>query len=250
MPTSNRTESAPLRIAMWCGPRNISTALLRAWENRPDTFVVDEPLYAYYLQASGAEHPLRDEIIARYDPDWQSVTHWLTTATQPGKTVFYQKQMSHHLLPEVGRDWLARVTNCFLIREPREMLASYLRKMPRPTFDDTGYPQLREIFRHVRKGQDEVPPVLDSRDVLENPRRMLGLLCDRLELEFRDEMLQWPAGPRESDGIWASHWYPEVLTSTKFLPYRPQQIDLPEGYDGLLQQCREVYEELYQARLR
>jgi len=235
---------------MWCGPRNISTAMLRAWENRPDTFVVDEPLYAFYLQATGADHPLREEIIARYDPDWRSVTRRLTTAVQPGKTVFYQKQMSHHLLPEVGRAWLGNVTNCFLIREPREMLASYLRKMPRPHFDDTGYPQLREIYRYVRTIQSEIPPVLDTRDVLDNPRRLLGLLCSRLGLPFYDEMLQWAPGQRASDGIWASHWYPEVLASTSFLPYRPRHDTLAEDDNDLLRQCREVYDELYQVRLQ
>jgi hypothetical protein len=244
------SDTSPLRIAMWCGPRNISTALMRAWENRPDTFVVDEPFYAFYLKTTGADHPLREEIVRRCETDWRNVVHSLTHDTRPGKTIYYQKQMSHHFLPQIDRGWLADVTNCFLIREPREMLVSYLKKMPTPTFADTGYPQLQEIFGHVRTMTGRVPPVLDSRDVLRDPRRTLSLLCGTLGVPLTDGMLHWPAGPRDSDGLWASHWYPEVEKTTGFGPYRPHNEPLPAAMDELYQQCRDVYEELYEYRLQ
>jgi len=243
-------EATPLRIAMWCGPRNISTALMRAWENRPDTFVVDEPLYAYYLHATGADHPLREEIIARCETDWRRVVQSLTHDTRPGKSIYYQKQMTHHFLPQIERGWLADVTNCFLIREPREMLVSYLKKMPTPTFADTGYPQLQDLFRHVRQMTDKAPPVIDARDVLTDPRRTLGLLCAALGVPFHDAMLSWPPGARDSDGLWAAHWYPEVEQTTGFGPYQPHDTPLPRELDCLYEQCREVYAELYNHRLR
>ncbi|MCE9551790.1 MAG: HAD family hydrolase [Planctomycetes bacterium] len=235
---------------MWCGPRNISTALMRAWENRPDTFVVDEPLYAVYLATTRADHPLREEIVQRCETDWRAVVRSLTQDTRPGRTIYYQKQMSHHFLPQIERGWLADVTNCFLIREPREMLVSYLKKMPVPSFADTGYPQLQDLFRHVRQFTGQTPPVIDSRDVLTNPGRTLGLLCETLGVPFTEAMLQWPPGPRESDGLWAAHWYPEVEQTTGFGAYRPPTTKLPPELDGRYQQCREVYEELYEHRLR
>jgi hypothetical protein len=235
---------------MWSGPRNISTALMRSWGNRLDTFVVDEPFYAYYLATSGADHPLKDEIIARCETDWRKVVHALTHETQRCKTIYYQKQMSHHFLPQIDRGWLVQVTNCILIREPREMLVSYLKKMPVPQFADTGYPQLLDLFRHVRATTGRTPPVLDSRDVLTDPRRTLGLLCEALDLPFDDAMLHWPPGPRDTDGLWASHWYPEVERTNGFGPYRPHKETLPAGIDSLFERCCEVYQELYEFRLQ
>ena len=136
---------------MWCGPRNISTALMRAWGNRPDTFVVDEPLYAHYLRETRPPHAMADEIIERYEADWEKVAAWLTGPIPGGNSIFYQKQMCHHMLPGIGRDWLGQVTNCFLIREPREMLTSLMKKLPNPTLADTALPQQLGLFNHVRK---------------------------------------------------------------------------------------------------
>lgn len=244
------SDTTPLRIAMWCGPRNISTALMRSWENRPDTFVVDEPFYAFFLKTTGADHPMCEEIVRQCETDWRKVVESLTRETRPGKAIYYQKQMSHHFLPQIERGWLTEVTNCFLIREPREMLVSYLKKMPHPSLADTGYPQLQDLFRHVRTVTGRVPPVVDSRDVLTDPRRVLGLLCDALGVPFADAMLHWPAGPRDSDGLWAPHWYPEVEKTTGFAPYRPHDAALPAELGGLYDQCRAAYDELYEHRLR
>lgn len=239
-----------IRIAMWSGPRNISTAMMRSWGNRSETFVCDEPFYAYYLKTTGADHPLADEIIAHGETDWRKVVAWLTTDTPRGKGIFYQKHMTHHLLPEVDRNWLAQVTNCFLIRDPREVIPSYLRKNYEPTALDVGFPRQAEIFDRVRTHRGVTPPVIDARDVLENPRRLLGLLCDAIGVDFTDAMLSWPPGYRDTDGLWAKHWYTEVVHSTTFQPYRPKTDAVPERLQAMYEECLECYHRLYPHRLR
>ncbi len=240
----------PLRIAMWSGPRNISTAMMRAWENRPDTVVVDEPLYAHYLQATGARHPIAAEVIAAGETDWRVVVAQLTGAVPNGRAVFYQKQMTHHLLPEMGREWLDQVVNCFLIRDPREVIASYLKKNGEPSALDVGFLQQAEIFDLVRARTGTVPPVIDAREVAENPERVLRLLCAAVGVEFSDAMLSWPAGLRPTDGIWAAHWYGEVATSTSFRPPMDRELEVPARLERLCDECQEIYERLYQHRLR
>ncbi|RMF79407.1 MAG: HAD family hydrolase [Planctomycetota bacterium] len=234
---------------MWSGPRNISTAMMRAWDARPDTYVCDEPLYAHYLQTTGLDHPGRDEIIAHHDPDWRRVVAWLTGPIPEGREVFYQKHMAHHLLPNIERGWLAELTHCFLIREPREMLTSLLKKYPSAGLADTGLPQQSEIVRFVQDRAGRTPPILDAREVLENPRGMLRALCQRLGLEFDECMLSWPAGPRPTDGIWAKYWYDAVVRTTSFQPYKPKNDELPARHTPLLRACHEHYDRLYEQRL-
>jgi len=239
-----------LRVAMWSGPRNISTAMMRAWGNRPDTFVTDEPLYAHYLLRTGLDHPGRDEVIASQEQDWRKVAAWLTGPIPEGEEIWYQKHMAHHLLPEIGREWLSEVTNCFLIREPREMLTSLLHFLPEPRLEDTGLLQQVELFEWERGRTGRVPAVLDARDVLEDPRGQLSRLCDALGVDFREEMLSWPAGARETDGVWARYWYGSVERSTRFDPYRPKTEDVPGRLAGLLGECERLYARLYGYRLR
>jgi hypothetical protein len=234
---------------MWSGPRNISTAMLRSWGNRPDTFVCDEPLYAHYLTQRQVDHPGVDEVVARHEQDWQKVVAWLTGPIPDGKSVFYQKHMTHHLLPHIDRSWLDSLVNCFLIRDPREMLTSLILHMPHPTLADTGLPQQVELFRRERERTARVPPVLDARDVLEDPRRMSQLLCTRVGIEFMPEMLHWPAGRRETDGVWAKHWYAAVERSTGFRPYKPKDEPIPEELSELHGQCQDCYAVLYDHRL-
>jgi len=237
------------RIAMWSGPRNISTAMMRSWGNRPDTFVCDEPLYAHYLRETGVAHPGADEVMQHQENDWRKVVTWLTEYQPLGKTIFYQKHMTHHLLAGIGREWLDRVQNCFLIRDPREVITSYVKKKPVMELADTGFPQQVEIFRWVCRRVGKVPPVIDARDVLEDPRRTLGLLCGALEIEFSDAMLRWPAGARDTDGIWAKYWYHEVEKSTEFQEYQPKVDRVPAALEGMHAQCVSFYEELYSHRL-
>ena len=234
----------PARIAMWSGPRTVSTALMRAWENRPDTVVADEPLYAFYLDRTGLAHPAREQVIASQPTSWQTVIRQLTTESLPaGRTVSYAKHMTHHLLPEVDREALAPLRHAFLIRDPRELLASYARVRDTPTLDDLGLWQQAEIFERFGG------PVIDSRDLLEQPEAVLRALCAALGVPFTAAMLSWPAGPRETDGVWAPHWYGSVWRSTGFGPYRPPDQALPPRLAALADQCQPFYQRLRACRL-
>lgn len=234
---------------MWSGPRNISTALLRSWGNRPDTLVCDEPLYAHYLLKTGVQHPGTDEVIRSQENDWRKVVAWLTEYVPLGKSIFYQKHMTHHLLPEIDRGWLDRVTNAFLIREPHEVVTSFVKIAGTPRLEDTGFPEQLEIFNWVRTRIGRVPPVVDARDVLEDPPRLLRLLCESLDVEFNDAMLSWPPGPRDTDGVWAKYWYDAVLKSTTFQPYKPKNDPVPAHLAGLLAEAEAIYRQLYEHRL-
>lgn len=232
------------RIAMWSGPRTISTALMRAWENRRDTVVVDEPLYAFYLSHTTVDHPGRDEIIASQPTDWRTVLHRLTGEPLPaGRTIFYQKHMTHHLLPSVDRARLRPLRHAFLIRSPRELLASYARVRAAPTLEDLGMRQQVEIFRAFGG------PVVDARDILERPEPVLRALCAALDVPFDEAMLSWPPGPRETDGVWAPYWYASVWRSTGFGPYRPPSGPLAPHLVPLLEECQPCYDELAAHRI-
>lgn len=242
--------SGTIRIAMWSGPRNISTAMMRAWGSRDDTAVCDEPLYAHYLLRTGAAHPGRDEVIAAHETDWRKVAAFLTGPVPHGRRIFYQKHMSHHLLPGIDRGWLAQLTHAFLIRDPREMLTSLIKVTPNPRLEDTGLPQQLELVEFVRRQTGRTPPIVDARDVLTDPRGTLGMLCERLGVPFDEAMLSWPPGPRATDGVWARHWYAAVERSTGFEPYRAKVEDVPEEHAGLLRECAALYAELHALRLR
>jgi hypothetical protein len=255
-----RTVSAAgdgvLRLSMWSGPRNISTAFMRSWENRGDTIVVDEPFYAHYLKVTGLDHPGRDEIIAHQESDWRRVADALLAPVPPGIRVFYQKQMSHHLLPHMGREWLDSMTHAFLIRDPLPMLVSLGEKLANFDLLATGLPQQVEIFENVILRTGKVPAVLDSADLLERPEPMLRALCDALGVPFTERMLWWPAGRRESDGIWARYWYDRVEQSTGFEtpPLQPAEVvaakALPPAVAEIEARCRPLYEKLRAHRLR
>jgi hypothetical protein len=235
--------NASVRLAMWSGPRNISTALMRSWENRPDTFVVDEPLYAYYLNETQLNHPGRDEIIAAGETSWQAVVESLTA---PVDGVFYQKHMTHHLLPQLPRDWIPALTNVLLIRDPAEVIASYVRARADVVAEDIGLVQQAELYDQL--GTDV--PVIDAADFLRNPEAYLRWLCDHAGVEFSDRMLSWPRGPRDSDGVWAPYWYDAVAASTGFEAYRPRQVQLEGAALDAAERSRPHYERLHAARLR
>ena len=235
---------------MWSGPRNISTAMMRSWGSRDDTLVCDEPFYAHYLQTTGfSHHPGYESTLAKHETDWRKVVDWLVGPLPDGKAVFYQKQMAHHLLPHIDRDWIDRLTNCFLIRDPYQMLTSLVEFLPDPTVDDTGLPQQLELFRHASELQTSTPPVLDSHDVLEDPRGMMASLCQVLEIDFQPAMLSWEPGLRETDGAWAADWYSKVAETTGFTKDRPAKRRLPKHLEPLLAECQPMYDELFQHRL-
>jgi hypothetical protein len=229
---------------MWSGPRTVSTALMRSWENRPDTVVADEPLYAFYLSQTGIAHPGRDAIMGSQPNDWPTVLRDLTSAALPaGRTVFYQKHMTHHLLAPVDRRALAPLRHAHLIRDPRELLASYARVRGEPTLDDLGLRQQAEIFETLGG------PVIDARDLLERPEGVLRALCAALGVPFDAAMLSWPPGPRDTDGVWGPYWYESVWRSTGFGPYRPPAGPLPARLVPLAERCLPYYERLQAYRL-
>ena len=242
--------AAPVRVAMWSGPRNISTAMMRSWENRGDTAVWDEPFYAYYLDSTGIEHPVDSEVIAAGETDWRCVVERLLGEVPGERRVFFQKHMTHHLLPEIDRGWMDEVVNCFLIRDPREVLASYARMRSTVTVEDVGVPQQAEIFDYLHTRGVDAPVVIDARDVLENPRGVLSALCAEIGVDFTDRMLAWPPGPRESDGVWARHWYRSVHRSSGFQPWAAKTDPLPGHLEPLARECEPHYLRLWEQRLR
>lgn len=235
---------------MWSGPRNISTAMMRAWENRRDTIVVDEPLYAFYLKKTRADHPGASEIVAQGETDWRKVAEQLTRPIPEARRIFYQKQMTHHLLPEVSRDWILQLTNCFLIRDPARVIASYTKKNHEPSAEDIGFVQQAALFDFVRSHTGKIPVVLDAEDVLRDPKRMLASLCDAVGVEFSERMLSWPPGRRPTDGVWAKYWYAEVERSTGFAVGPNKTVEVPPQLREVDRRCREIYDRLYALRLR
>jgi hypothetical protein len=238
------------RIAMWSGPRNISTAMMRSFGSRPDTAVSDEPLYAHYLKVTGVAHPARDQVLAAHESDWRKVAAQLTGPVPEGRAVWYQKHMAHHLLPMIGRAWLDGLTHAFLIREPDEMVVSLLKTFPGAALADTGLPQQCEIFDRVAERLGRAPPVVLASDVLKDTRGQLEALCERLAIPFLPAMLAWAPGKRDTDGAWAPHWYAAVEASTGFEPYRRRSVELSPAQSRLVDECRPFYEKLYALRLR
>ena len=238
-----------LRVAMWSGPRNISTAMMRAWENRIDTAVIDEPFYASYLRDTGVAHPGRDEVMAAQDTDAGNVARMLCGPIPDGKAVWYQKHMTQHILPGMSLDWLDALSNCFLIREPEAVVASFTVQRPDAAAWELGFEQQCRIFEHVCDRFGQAPPVVDAGDVLENPGGILRALCARLGIPFSLRMLQWPAGPRASDGVWAPYWYSAVERSTGFAAYHPPTRKLDAFQSRLAGQCQPYYARLLPHRL-
>jgi len=228
---------------MWSGPRNISTAMMRSFGARSDTVVVDEPLYAHYLRATGLDHPGRAEILAAQPQDWADAVAALLRPQPEGVRVQYQKHMTHHLLPGIGEDWMTGLRHAFLIRDPASVITSYARVRADPDLADLGFEQQARLFRRFGG------PVVDADDLLREPAGVLARLCAALGIEYQPAMLSWPAGPRDSDGVWAPLWYASVEASTGFAPARPTRVDVPARLQPLLEEARPYYDELAAHRL-
>ncbi|MEQ8558458.1 MAG: HAD family hydrolase [Henriciella sp.] len=242
--------SEPVRIAMWSGPRNLSTTMMRSFGARPDTACVDEPFYAAYLISTGTVHPMQEDILAAQPHSGVDVVHQLTKAPVPGgKRVFYQKHMTHHMAPAIPRNWMGQVTNAFLIRDPARVLASYARKMEEVSLEAIGVPQQAELFERVCQIRGEAPPVIDSDDILADPPGMLRALCAALGIAYTDAMLSWQAGPKNEDGVWAPHWYDAVWQSTGFGERRPAPLGLPSNLMALADEARGSHEAIAAHRL-
>ncbi|HYJ52474.1 MAG TPA: HAD family hydrolase [Allosphingosinicella sp.] len=231
------------RIAMWSGPRNLSTAMMRSFGNRADTFVSDEPFYGAFLKTSGAPHPMAAETIAAMECDWASVARTLAGEPPEPRPIWYQKHMWHHMVGPVGYDDFAGFTHAFLIRAPELMIASYLRKREAARFEDFGLDRQADFFAREADRLGAAPPVVDAGDVLADPPGTLSALCTALGIPWDPAMLAWPPGRRATDGPWAPHWYQAVEASTGFGP--PEPISALDGEAArVADRCRPYYERL------
>ncbi len=241
--------SDPVRVAMWSGPRNISTAMMRAFENRTDTGVVDEPLYAAYLKRTGKDHPAREAVIASQPTDLDAAVAELFAPLAPGTRVHYAKHMAHHVSRDMDLGWTLAFRNVLLIRDPVEVVASYVRARETCEPEDIGLPQQGWLLELWDKEALEVP-IIDAREFLDAPEAHLRWLCNWLGIPFSGRMLSWPPGPRASDGVWAPHWYASVWASTGFSPWHPRDTSLSDHDAAVAEACRPIYEALYGRRIR
>jgi len=225
---------------------------MRAFERRPDTEVLDEPMYAHYLAHTGLDHPGRQAILHSQPQTWPALLEWIRGAPPGGAPVWFHKQMAHHVLPEVmGWAWLSDFTHAFLIRDPAEVIASYVRRRPNPTLRDLGFETQLALFERAEKLSGVTPPVLAAQDLLQEPAGALACLCASLGLRFDPAMLTWPPGRRPTDGVWAEYWYDAVEASTGFRPYQqPKPVALEPAYRPLLRRAQELQQPLWNARLR
>ena len=231
------------RISIWSGPRNVSTALMYSFAQRPDTRVFDEPLYAHYLssQADRPPHPGEEDILRAQHNDGERVVEEVLLG-ELGKPVLFHKNMAHHL---VDLDWgfLNKLTNVLLTRQPRDMLHSYSKTIPEFGLADTGYDKLKRIADGII-AVGQAPIVIDSKRLLESPESVLRNLCQKVGIDFISSMLSWEAGPKKDDGVWAPHWYHNAHRSTGFAPYQPKPEPFPERLKALLDECQLLYDEL------
>ena len=235
-------------ICLWSGPRNVSTALMYSFAQRSDTRVVDEPLYGHFLRVTGTVHPGRDEVLASVNCDGDAVMRdLLADGDEPGREILFMKQMAHHLV-EVDRGFMHRTSNIFLVRDPRQMLPSLTIQMPHAQIADTGLEMQWRLYRDLAE-MGQQPAVVDSRELLLDPRGVLTKLCAHLEIPFTEDMLSWPAGPHPEDGVWAPHWYHAVHSSTGFTPY-VEKTEFPQRLEPLLEQCKPWYDRLYEHAIR
>ncbi len=238
-----------MKIAMWSGPRNLSTALMYAFAARDDCAVWDEPFYAAYLEETGMIHPMRDEIIAVHDPDPDRVAAACQGPVPGGKAHFYQKHMTQHMIDSFDRRWMRSCRNVFLIRHPARVVASYAKKREGPTLHDIGFPQQEQLFDEVSAWSGAAPLVIDSDDIRADPATMLQKLCAALGLPYRHQMLRWPAGGNVADGVWAAHWYGAVHRSTGFDGAEGPLPPLGGSYADLAALALPIYERLAQYRM-
>jgi len=235
-----------INIFMWSGPRNISTALMRSFENRTDTRVYDEPFYSYYLKNTNLDHPMKDEIINAYPVDENEVIN-LITKNDDNYKIFYQKHMTHHILDETNLEWLNKGLNCFLIRDPAKVIVSYIKKNTLRSIKDVGFEKLYKIFKLLNLKK---PIVINSDYLLENPEKYLKILCQKLNLSFDKKMLNWPKGYRDTDGIWSKVWYQDVVSTTTFNSYSNKEYKVPKDFENIYKECQKIYEEINQYSIK
>ena len=237
-------------IAMWSGPRNLSTAMMRSFENRKDTVVFDEPFYAHYLSVTKLNHPGRDQILDFQSTNWNEVVEKCTNTSFHDKKLCYQKHMAQHNLQGFDISWIKDVQNCILIRDPKCVIASYGKKLPIEDERHLGYIQQAEIIEFLEKERGITPPIIDADDILKNPESMMKKLCNVLDIDFYKSMLRWPAGARDSDGVWGAYWYEGVYESTGFKPYTKKEVTIDQKLADFYEKCKKHYDSFYKKRIK
>jgi len=232
-----------MKIACWSGPRNISTALMRSWSSRNDTFISDEPLYASYLKSKKIKHPMHEEIISKHESDYKKIIKNITGSIPKRKVIWYQKHMAHHIKENESLDWINSFRNCLLIREPKYVISSYIKKNKLNSILELGYYQQNIILNYLIENEMEFI-VIDSHSFLNNPQKYLSLWCEKLNIEFSKEMLKWEKKIYKFDGIWAKHWYKNVINSDKFFKPKSKIEEIPKKYNDILQDSNSYYSKL------
>ena len=227
-------------VACWSGPRNISTALMRSWSSRRDTFVTDEPFYAYFLKKTKKKHPMSEEIIKNYPTNYSSVVNYLTYKVPNKKKIWYQKHMAHHLIDLSKINWIKKCENCILIRHPKDVINSYTAKNKLQSAEELGYPQQFKIAKFLKKSNKQFQ-VIDSEDLLKNPKKLLFDWCKNINIDFDESMLEWKKGNHQNDGIWWEHWYDNVIKTTGFQKFQKKDINIENKYDSIYNESMEYY---------
>ena len=229
-----------MNIYMWSGPRNLSTALMRSFENREDTKVWDEPFYAYYLKETKKNHPLANEIINKYETNLEKI---IDLVTEEKDFIYFQKHMSHHIIKKIPINWITKGINCFLIRHPKEVLLSYIQKNDLIDSNDLGYPAQLRLFNYIKTSNKKIL-VIDAKDLSEKPEIILKKICKKINIPFTEKMLNWPKGRRDSDGIWEKIWYKNVKSSTSFNKILNKEYEIPKKYNHIYNECLRIYDQL------
>ena len=227
-------------IATWSGPRNISTALMRSWSSRSDTFVTDEPFYAYYLSETKLKHPMHMEIINKYSTDYKKIVSYLNSKTPDGKKIWYQKHMAHHILNLNDIEWITNFENCILLRHPKEVISSYSNKNKLNSFEELGYRQQYEIIKLLKK-KNKSFIIIDSSELLQNPAKVLDAWCKKINIKYEKSMLNWEEGNHINDGIWWKKWYDNVIKTTGFQKYKKKDINIESEYDSIYNESMKYY---------
>ena len=227
-------------VACWSGPRNISTALMRSWSSRSDTFVTDEPFYAYYLSETKLKHPMHMEIINKYSTDYIKIVNYLNSKTPDGKKIWYQKHMAHHILNLNDIEWITNFENCILLRHPKEVISSYSNKNKLNSFEELGYRQQYEIIKLLKK-KNKSFIIIDSSELLQNPAKVLGTWCKKINIKYEQSMLNWKKGNHINDGIWWKSWYDNVIKTTGFQKYKKKDINIESEYDSIYNESMKYY---------
>tara|TARA_B100000963_G_scaffold145781_1_gene126988 strand:+ start:21757 stop:22470 length:714 start_codon:yes stop_codon:yes gene_type:complete len=237
-----------MKIACWSGPRNISTALLRSWSSRYDTFVSDEPFYAFYLKKTNFQHPMREEIIQSYSTNYEEIIKNLISKNPKNKKIWYQKQMAHHLINIKDLSWINNFENCILIRHPKYVINSYIKKNDLKNVDELGFPQQLSIIEYL-KSYNLKFFIIDADDLLSNPKKTLFEWCNFLKIDFDEKMLSWPKGPHKNDGIWGQHWYDNINNSNGFYAKSPRASDDYKKFEKIYKQALSYYKKIYNMKI-